>query len=100
MMILNEALKGDQDKYAKNSDTYKDSLSFPIRSSVAGNHEKRGTWMHRVSEEANSSDHRGRTYIVRVIKTDRLIMQKIIHINRVPVTTEQYLQEQIKKVTG
>ena len=47
--------------------------------------------MHRVIEEANSTDHNGWSYIIRVMKTGRLIMCHTMHICRTPVTTEQYL---------
>ena len=52
---------------------------------------------HSVIEEANNSDHNGRSYIVRVIKMGRLIMWNTRHICSIPITTEQYHWEQIKR---
>ena len=55
--------------------------------------------MHRVIKEANSSDLNGRSYIIRVMKTGRIITWDIRHICSTQVTTEQYLLEQMKKGT-
>ena len=43
-----EALKAHQSKYIKENDTHKDSLSFPIGSTVTIQHEDGGPQMHRV----------------------------------------------------
>ena len=56
--------------------------------------------MHGTIEEANSSDHRGRSYIIRVVKTGRLITQDMRYIGSTLVTTEQYLLVQVKRTTG
>ena len=56
--------------------------------------------MHGVIEEANNSDHRGISYIIRVMKMGRLITQNIRHICSITIPTEQYLWEWIKKETG
>ena len=52
-----DALKVCKGKYPKGNDTHKDSLSFPIGSTVAVQHEDGGSWMHRVVREMNSTDH-------------------------------------------
>ena len=57
-----EALKACQDKYVKDSDTHKDSLSFPAMYTVALQCEDWGPWMHGVIKEANNNDHKGRSY--------------------------------------
>ena len=72
-------------------------LPFPIGSTVAIQYEDGKPWMHRVIKEPNSSDHRRRSYIIRVTKIGRLITQNIRHICSTPVTTEKYLWGQIKK---
>ena len=81
----------------KDSDITKDSLSFPIGSTVAMQCKDGRPWMHGVSEEANNSDCDGQSYIVRETKTDRLIMWNTRH--NTPVTTERHFQQQIKKQT-
>ena len=56
--------------------------------------------MHEVIEEANSSYHRGRFYIIRVMKMGRLITWNMKHKCSTPVTRQQYPCEQIKEGTG
>ena len=73
------------------SDTQKDSISFPVRSTLAMQHEDGGPWAHGTTGEANSSDHRGRSYIIRAMKMGRLITLSMRHIHSTPVTTKQYL---------
>ena len=51
-----------------------DSFSFPIGSTGAVQHEDDGPWMHSIVEEMNGSDYKGKSYIIRVMKTGRLIM--------------------------
>ena len=63
-----EALKAYQDKYIKDNYIHKDSLSFHIGFTAAMQHEDGEPWIHRVIEEANNSDHGGRSYIIRVIR--------------------------------
>ena len=41
-----KALKAQQDKYVKNSNTCKDSLSFPMGSTVAVQYKEGGPWTH------------------------------------------------------
>ena len=41
-----DVLKAHQDKYVKGNNTHKDSLSFPLGSTVAMKHEDGGPWMH------------------------------------------------------
>ena len=82
-----EDLKTHQDKYIKGNDTYKDSFSFPIGSTLAVQNEDGGPWMHGTSEETNSTDHQGQSYIIRVIKTGRLMTD----ICRTPIPAQQYL---------
>ena len=55
---------------------------------------------HGIIEEANNTDHNGWSYIIRVIKTGRLITCDMRDICRMLITMEQYLWEQIKKRTG
>ena len=69
-----EALKACQDKYVKDNSIHKNLLSFPIGSKVAVQCEDGGPWMYGVTEEANNSNHSGRSYIIRVMKMLRLIM--------------------------
>ena len=61
-----KALKICHNKYIKDSDTHKASLSFPVGSTVATQYKADGPWIHGVTTEANSSDHNVRSYIVRV----------------------------------
>ena len=89
--------KACHDKYVNDNNTFKDSVSFPLVSTVAVQHEDGGPWMHAVIEEANKSDHCGRSYIIRVMKTGRLVMWNTTHICNTPITMEQCHQEQIKK---
>ena len=63
-----EALKVHKDKYVKDNDACKDSLSFPIGSTVVVKCEDGGPWIHKVIEGANNSDQNGRSYIIRVTK--------------------------------
>ena len=46
------------------------------------------------------TDHQEQSYIIRVMKTGRLITCNKRHICSIPITTEQYLWEQFKKETG
>ena len=56
--------------------------------------------MDGIIKEPSNSDHNRRSYIVTFTKTGRLVIQKTIHIGHTPITTGQYLWEQIKKGTG
>ena len=47
-----EALKVGQNKYIKGNDTDKDSLPFPVGSTISIQHEDGGSWMHGVIKEA------------------------------------------------
>ena len=62
------AIKALQVKYIKHNDTHKDSFSFPMGSMVAIQCEDGGPWIHGVIEEANNSNHNGRSYSARVIE--------------------------------
>ena len=73
------------------------TISLPIVSTVAFQCEDGGLWTHSVVEEANSTDHHGWSYIIRVTKIERLIICHTRHIYSTPITTEQYLWEQIEK---
>ena len=90
-----EALKTIMD-----NDTCKNSLSFPIGSTVSIQYENGGPWMHRIIKQLDNNDHNGRFYIVRVTKTGRLIMHNTMPICNTPISTEQYVWEQTKKETG
>ena len=74
------AFKAHQSKYITDSDTHKESPSFLIGSTVAIQCEDEGPWTHGVIKVANSSDHNGRSSIVRVTKTDRFRRQNTKHI--------------------
>ena len=78
----------------------KNHFLFPIGSIVAVQHEDGSQWMKGIMEEMNGPGHQGQSYITRVMKMSRLIRHNIRYICNTPVTTEQYLQEQIKKGTG
>ena len=69
---------------------------FPIGFIIDMQYEDGGPWTPEVIEEATSSDNRERSYI-RVMKMGTLITWNMMHICSTPVTTEQYLQEDIKK---
>ena len=56
--------------------------------------------MHSAVEEMNGTDHQGQSYIIRVMKTSWLIISNTGYICHTPMTTEQYLLEQIIKVAG
>ena len=75
-----EVLKACHDIYVKNNEAHKDSLSFPIASTVPMQHVMAGSWTHIFIKAFNSSDHRGRSYMVRVKKTCRLITWNMRHI--------------------
>ena len=53
------ALKSHQDKFLKGNDTCKDSLSFPMMSTVTIHQEEGGPCMCRVIEEASSTNYSG-----------------------------------------
>ena len=89
-----------QDKHVKNNDICKDSLSFPVGSTIAVECDYGGSWTHGVIKQTNSSVHKGRLYIVRVAKTASLIPQNKSHIWSTSIATEQFLMEQIKKGLG
>ena len=95
-----DVLRTWQDKYIKGSDTQKDLFSIPIGCTVAVQHEDGGPWTQGIMEEMNDTDQPRWSYIIRVMKTGRLIMCNTRHICRTPTTIEQYLWEQIKKGTG
>ena len=54
--------------------------------------EDEGPWMNGVIQEANSSGHRGRSYIIRVMKMGRKITRNMRHICSMPVTTKKHLR--------
>ena len=81
-----EALKAYQNKYVKNNDNHKDSLSFPAGSIVTVQHEDGRPWTHKVTNEVNSSNQKGRYYIIRVMNIWRLQVQNMRHICSTPVT--------------
>ena len=75
----------------RDSDLHKDSLSFPIGSTVAISMKMVNQWIYEVIQEANKSDFNGRSYIVRVVKTGRLKIQNTRHIYSTPITTKKYI---------
>ena len=62
-----EALKAWQDKYLKDNDTHKDSLSFHIESIVTVLWEDDGPWMHGATVETNSTYHNGYSLLVPLV---------------------------------
>ena len=54
-----DALKLWQGRYLKNNDTFRDSISFSIRSAVAVQRDDGGLWMYGVIVEGKSTDHNG-----------------------------------------
>ena len=56
--------------------------------------------MYGVIEEANSSNQKGWSSVIWVMRRGRLIAQNTKQIYSTPITTEQCLLEQIKKATG
>ena len=89
-------LKACQDKYFKVNDTHKDSLSFPIGSTVTVQYKDSEPWIHCIAEETNSTDHNRWSYFLIVPKTGRLIMHNMRHICSTVIKMEWYLKEQIK----
>ena len=87
------------DKYIKDNDTGKDSL-FPEGSTVVMRHEDGGPWTIGIITAANNSDQTERSYIIRVTKMGRLMTWNTRHTCSTPITTEQYIWEQIRKGTG
>ena len=79
------------------TEIFKDSISFPVWSTVAMQSEDWGSWTYGVIKEAYSSDHRMWSYIIRVMKMGRLITQNMIDICSTLITIRQYLWEHIKK---
>ena len=67
-------------------------LSFSVGSTGAMQCEDGGPWIHGVIEEANNNGHIGRSYIITVMKTGRVITQNTRHICNTPIPPEQYLQ--------
>ena len=60
-----------------------------------------GLWTKGIILEPNESDHhRGHSYTIWVIKMGILLMHIMKHIWPTSISTEQYLQEQMKKATG
>ena len=80
--------------------TQKDPYVFSPRPTEAVQWEDTGPWMHRGIDEANDSDNKEQLFMIWVTKTDRLITQNTKLICSTPITTEQYLDEQIKKAVG
>ena len=74
-----KALKTCQDKYIKSNDYHKGPFPFPIGSTVTVQYKDDGPWTHNVVEEANGTVHHG-WYIIKVMKTGRLIMHKMRHM--------------------
>ena len=70
-------------------------LFFSAGCRVAIQQEDGGPWTHEIIEEANGSNYREQLYIIQVMKTGKLITWNMKHICNNPVTTEQYLHEQI-----
>ena len=67
-----KALKSCQDKYVNGNDICKDSLSFPIGSTVSLQCEDGEPWMNGVIEEPNNSDHRWRSSIIKSDKDGQI----------------------------
>ena len=66
---------------------------------VAVQWEDRGLWAHGVIAEP-SDDHRGDSYTIQVTKTSRLIMQNSKHICSSSIMSEEYLSNEVKKLSG
>ena len=88
------------DIYLKNNDVCRDSISFPIGSMEAPQGEGGGLWIHKVIVKANSADHNGQTYKVRVMKMGGLITCSTRHIRKMSVMAEQYLRKMNVKSSG
>ena len=52
------------------------SLSFTVRSKIAVQHEDVGPQTHGIMKETNGTDDQGQSYIIRLMKTGRLITSK------------------------
>ena len=86
-----DALKAQQDKDLKGNGTCKDTLSFPVGSTVTVQWEDGVPWMHGVFVDANGTDHNGWSYIVRATEMDRLITHITRHIWKILIMVKQYL---------
>ena len=107
MLLFNRPIKGllaqmnrepininnDDNQYEAHK-THQDSVlrtlilsktTFPVGSTVAVQCEEGGPWMLRVIREANTSDHRGNSYIISVMKMGRLITWDLRHVNSTSV---------------
>ena len=60
------------------NDTYKDTFSFPIGSTIVIQYKDGGPWTHGVAEEIDGTDHQVQSYIIQVMKTGRLIMHSMM----------------------
>ena len=89
-----EALKACQDKFVKNNDTQR-LTSFPIGYILTMLHEDGRLRMHGVIKEANSSGHRGRSYIISDEDGQTNNTEHEAHKQH-PNTYREYQQEQIK----
>ena len=90
-----EGLKAHEDKHVKTN--CKDSLCFPMGSVLAMQCLKCWPLTYGITEVANSCDHKGGSYIIRLMKKGTLIIWNMRYICSTPVSTGQYLWEQIKR---
>ena len=93
---LYEAFKACQDKYVMDNDTHKDSLYFPVGSTVVLQCEGGRPWTHWVIKKANNSHHYGRSYIIRDKNGQTDNVEHKTHMQH-PSNDRQVPPKQIKK---
>ena len=94
-----EALVKRKIRNDKNYDTARNNDLLLIGSTVAVQQKDGETWTHRTIVGAGDHNHNNRSYTIRITRTGYIVTRNSKHIKTMPITTEQYLRDQITQHT-
>ena len=86
-----------QSKAGKNYDTLRNYNLIPIGSTVVDQSEDKGPWTHGTVMGKEDNNHNDQEYKIHMTKTGQLITRNRKHVKVMPITSKQYLRDQLSK---
>ena len=74
-----------------------EAIPLSVGSTVVVQWEVGGPWAHRSVVGRDYHSHSNSSYTIRPTKTDHIVYRNSKHITATPMTTEQYLRDQITR---
>ena len=88
-------MKEKQNKIIKDNNTLKGYTLLPTGSTVTVQRVDSWLWIHDRDTDHRNSDHNGRSYKIRIMKTGRVVKRTARQANTTPILPEQYLRDHI-----